>query len=90
MLKPRFNVGQRVRVRIGADVVHESEIVCDVGLIIGVQLVHPTSIYERIEYIIRLDGIYAKRKIVHDIGPKVTVFEGFNASPHTYIIEEVK
>lgn len=88
MIKPRFNVGDRVRVRIAKDVIPESKIVCDVGTVEKVQMQFlRTPAMQRIIYSVRLDDVYAKQKYLSAIGPLVTVGEGYNMASELQSIE---
>lgn len=85
-MKPRFNVGDRVRVRVAKDVIPESEIVCDVGVVVRVTLQYPGTKMERIIYAVRLDGIYTH--LIESLGFKVNVGEGWNMAANQQSIEQ--
>ena len=89
-MRPRFNVGDRVKVRIAKDVIKESEIICDEGYVMKVEQGFRGMKFERITYTVRLDRIYAERKFINAVGPIVTVSEGFNINTKLCSIEEAK
>ena len=82
-MKPRFNVGNRVRVRIAKDVIKEKEILCDVGFVKNVELRFGNTELEMIIYTVKLDAEYCAL-----VGRIVTVAEGFNINAKLCSIEE--
>ena len=86
-MKPRFNVGDRVKIRIAKDVIPESEIKNDTGYVKGVDLFFYGTERERIVYWVCLDGIYTERKYIGEIGPLVSVGEGWNIAQELCSIE---
>ena len=82
-MKPRFNVGQRVKIRIAKDVIKEKTIICDVGFVKNVELRFGNTELEMIIYTIKLDDKYC-----NSIGRIVTVAEGFNVNTELCSIEK--
>lgn len=82
-MRPRFNVGDRVRVRIAKDVIKEKDILCDVGYVQNVAVRFKGTKFEKIIYTVRLDGVYCGF-----IGVFVTVSEGFNVNSKLYSLEK--
>ncbi len=84
-MTPKFNVGERVKVRIAKDIIKEKDILCDVGFVKNVELRFGNTELEMIIYTIRLDEDYCGF-----IGRTVTVAEGFNINAKLCSIEEAK
>lgn len=84
-MRQRFNVKDRVRVRIAKDVIKKKEILCDVGFIKNIELRFGNTELEIIIYTIQLDDKYCSF-----IGRTVTVAEGFNIDTKLCSIKESK
>lgn len=87
-MRQRFYIGDRVKVRIATDVIPEEEINCDVGMVYGINLIHPSAPeLHRIVYKILLDAPYGKviYKKIH-----VQYDEGFNILQANQRIELIK
>ena len=79
ILKPRFTVGDRVKVRVAKDVIKENDIICDIGFVRRVDVYfNNTPLRKRITYTVRLDGTYCRN--IPSIGVEVQVSEGFNVN----------
>ncbi len=85
---PRFNVGNRVRVRVAKDIIKKKHIICDVGYVKKVTLSFIGSKFEKITYEVCLDGNYCSN--IPTIGREVQVSEGFNVDTSLCSIDAEK